>query len=239
MLQGYFDDSGTHDSSDVVVWAGFIGTPDQWAKLSDDWNARLRAPFAGEPGRQKPPLAMFHLAECVSKKGAFRDYSEAECDRIQWLFREIIVQSGVIGLGYAVDRIAYSALSDEDRQRMGDAEAACVSGCVMGADRAVEDHFGEPAPLTMNFDQRRTSALERMGAEEIVLGYGQLRSITALSLRGVAQCPPLQAADILATEHRWDVQRRIRGEANPRPHFASFMHRIHCQGFLWSGLEGR
>lgn len=44
MLIAYFDDSGTHDSSEVVLWQGAIGNKYQWALLDELWAKKLRDP---------------------------------------------------------------------------------------------------------------------------------------------------------------------------------------------------
>jgi hypothetical protein len=43
--QGYFDDSGTHATSEVVVVGGLIGRPDQWDQFEAAWAAKLANPL--------------------------------------------------------------------------------------------------------------------------------------------------------------------------------------------------
>ena len=40
-LTGYFDESGTHDGSPAVVFAGFLSTPGGWQRLERDWRRAL------------------------------------------------------------------------------------------------------------------------------------------------------------------------------------------------------
>ena len=41
MLSAYYDDSGTHDKLNVVVYGGLIGTEDQWTKFERAWKPKL------------------------------------------------------------------------------------------------------------------------------------------------------------------------------------------------------
>jgi hypothetical protein len=74
MIRGYFDDSGTHGNSSVVVLGGLIGNVEQWERFEIAWAARLADPL---PGYNKPPLPMFHLSACNARApgSGFEDYS--------------------------------------------------------------------------------------------------------------------------------------------------------------------
>jgi hypothetical protein len=66
MLTAYFDDSGTHTTSDLVLWCGLFGSEHQWKLFNELWAQILAEPCPG-----KPPLQRFHMTECQNSLGEF------------------------------------------------------------------------------------------------------------------------------------------------------------------------
>lgn len=62
MLQGYVDDSGSHQRSAVYVLAGFIATTEQWADFSDEWSSCLI---------EAPSVDYLKMHEASGLKGQF------------------------------------------------------------------------------------------------------------------------------------------------------------------------
>ena len=86
-LAGYFDDSGTHDDSDVVLWGGFVGQEDDWRSLEPEWNARLRV----------DGINAFHMKDCAGEigRGAFADMDYASRQNLIHDLRNIILAQPV------------------------------------------------------------------------------------------------------------------------------------------------
>ena|ERR1700757_1451487 len=81
MLGAFFDDSGTHAGSPVVVMGGLLGTAPQWNHFAENWTALLKAPYP-----YKPPLPHFHLTHCRNGLGEFANYSLAERGHLNYRF---------------------------------------------------------------------------------------------------------------------------------------------------------
>jgi hypothetical protein len=77
MLIAYFDDSGSHTDSDVVIWNGLFGNHYQWRLFNELWEAKLKDPSPG-----KEPLKRFHMFECQNSLGEFSGWSRTGAARM-------------------------------------------------------------------------------------------------------------------------------------------------------------
>lgn len=229
MLAAYFDDSGTHDDSSVVVWGGFLGTATQWSDFDEAWRAKLAAPLPG-----KSPLKKFSLADCNGRHGEFSGYSRAESDLVQNEFREIILQAGVVGLAYAIDRADWDKLvQGPARDLLGDAEVGSFSGCFNGVIAEAERLFPDELMLSLHFDRGRKSPKLDAIIDKVTQNYHGAPALVNMSFNRVVDFTPLQAADILATENYWQATSIVAGDHVLRPHFSHFLNRVKAtNGYL-------
>lgn len=226
MLKCYFDDSGTDAKSPALVWAGILGRAELIDKLDRDWRALLREPLPG-----KPPLEAFHLSSCAAAGGEFRTYSQAERDLTRRKFRQIIVESGAEGVGYAVSTKDYDELiQGAARDHYGTAEQCCVGGCIQYAlERSAELGVKQVAII---FDEgRRTPEIQSI-LDRVKANYVGPAELVHIGFSPVTKFAPLQAADTLATETFWNAKDYLKGVTVLRPHFNDFLKQIVAKGFI-------
>jgi hypothetical protein len=233
MLAAYFDDAGTHDASEMVVWGGFVGTASQWSDFDKAWRAKLTRPLPG-----KPHLTKFGLADCERHRGEFAGYGGAESDLLQNECRELIIQSGVIGLAYAVERAEWERLvTGPAKAFFGDAESVCFSACFQGAVDRARALFPDDLMLSLHFDRGRKSPKLDAIVDKVTNLYRGAPALVNISFNSVAQFTPLQAADIIATENYWHASGILSGTTEARPHFIHFLKRVKSDGYLMQEPE--
>jgi hypothetical protein len=126
MLAAYFDDSGTHAGSDIIVMACIIGTEAEWSRFEVAWKAQLLKPLP-----DKSPLRRFHMTDCVNGVEEFSGYSYAERDVVIKSFRDIILANNLQGRAIGVARHAWDLLiTGPHRLFFGDAESFCIRNCM-------------------------------------------------------------------------------------------------------------
>jgi hypothetical protein len=228
MLAAYFDDSGTHTTSRVVVWGGFMTTAEKWASLNEAWQAKLARPLAG-----KAPLEKFALADCQGCREAFTGYSRAESDLLQNEFRQLIVDANLVGMTYAADCDDWQRLvTGPALDYFGDAETVCFSACFNGAIERARRFFDDDLMLSLHFDRGRKSPKLDAIVGKVTTAYKGAPEIVNISFNRVKDFPGLQTADIIATENYWHAKGVIEGNVQPRPHFDHFLKRGHTNGYI-------
>lgn len=228
MLRAYFDDSGTHAGSDVVVAGGLIGTPTQWERFEKAWNAKLAVPLPG-----KPSLKKFSLSDCNSGKGAFIGYTQGERDAAMHDFRLIMVDAELIGTASAVDRKAWEELVvGPALVTHGSPLEQCIQNCFAETIKIADVH-PEGDQVAVVIDQGIwTKRLQNiMDPFALPLARPQIVSINSLA---VVATPALQGADTVATENFWHAKEWLRAGdlTQPRPHMRHFLARMRTQGFI-------
>lgn len=234
-LGAFFDDAGTHDSANVVSWGGLIGTVDQWCDLTDAWFRRLDDPF---PGGLPPHdrLSKFHLYDCVKGIGEFAEYTEPERSNLQYEFRKIISDSGLIGICFSIDRKAYArVVPDAAKEVVGDAEAVCFQACFAGAFELARKHFPEEIAMALYFDRitnpKRRAALDAVVEQQRHQKFGTVPLINHVTFGEMVKYPPLQAADLIATEQCWFTQKLLGYPSPDRDgHFKSYQKLVQVTG---------
>jgi hypothetical protein len=213
MLEGYFDDSGTHNDSNVVVWGGLIGPAEEFEKLDQKWRAQLLAPIPN-----KPPLEKFSLAHCVNAWGEFERYTPAERDLTRRNFRDLIIGVDIAPIAYIVMvEDYYAATRPLDRKYLGEAQNFAFSGCLNYLAKLIQTS-GER--VSCHFDQGQLGA-----GREAVLAAQQFHSpeiFRNLSIRfsPVVALTALQAADTIAYEAYQYGCHLVDPDAYPiNPHF--------------------
>lgn len=197
MLRAYFDDSGTHDASKIVLVAGLFGTEGRMDGLDRNWKRHLERPIDG----MKAPLTRFHMADCQASQGEFAGWSRTETDYFCHQLRTAIIESGVSAYVAACARKDWDDLVVGDmRAILGSAEGFCIRNCFVRTVAWAQRNTFDPK-MTFIFDNRPSpvkrdagvvfDAFQRETVEPAVVGIAFLSSY---------DIRPLQAADLLAWE---------------------------------------
>jgi hypothetical protein len=160
MLAAYFDDSGTHADSNVVLVAGIAGI--EWALASFDrlWKPHIDRPLCG----QKERLRRFHATDCNNSQNEFAGWSRTETDFFSHQLRAVILESGVKAYGIAISRRDWDdIITGELRGFLGDAEAYAITQCYVCALQWASANTFDPK-ITFVFDNRPSEIQRRARA---------------------------------------------------------------------------
>lgn len=229
MLECYLDDSGTHDSSRVIVWGGIVGHQQYLAEFEDGWNARLENPCEG-----RPPLKNgFHSYDLARGEGEFQGYNQAERDRSRYNFRKVIVDAGLTWVSYGISVEGWEKYSKGYFQLgIGSAERLIFGRTIMTVCDSAKE-FGEP--VSFQFDKGR----EAYVATIIQSAVDESRIDNGLVSHGfscVKKNVGLQAADLVAHEsYRYFTMYIDDQSAKPNAHLARLLEGAHDGQVGWFG----
>lgn len=221
MIGGFFDDSGTHANSPLVVIGGLLGTDAQWDIFADHWKALLACPLP-----DKEPLSSFHLSNCRAGEGEFERYRKAERDRVEFLFRQVILEAGLFTLGMAIDKLAWDELVVGSLfEKLGTPLECCFTKIIdMTIDTIRERRPGER--IYLFFDQGVQLRLAHW--REFYLSQTErYPEIEGIAYAPVSRVEALQGADMIAyATYQYGLQ-WLEDRQNPKinPHFRDFLRR--------------
>jgi hypothetical protein len=226
LLRAYFDDSGTHASSEVVVLAGLIGAGAQWDSFKRQWAEKLTCPLPG-----KPTLKRFHLSACNARDGEFQSYNDAEQDAVIHDFRQIIIDTKLTSIATGIDKRAWHELIvGPIRDVLGEPLVVCFVNCIDETIRIAEPQ-ADGHQIEVVFDQGIETERLREIAAAFIAPSRRLR-VDSVGFARVEDVLPLQGAYIVATENYWHAAQWLKfGDAAlPRPHLRHYLANMLHQG---------
>jgi hypothetical protein len=202
MLTAYFDDSGTHEQSDIVIVAGIFGTEARMDDLDASWKRRLDAPLSG----RKNPLSRFHAYDCFQSLGEFSGWTRTETDYFRHELRTVIIDSGVAAYGVACQRKDYDELIKEPvRSVLGTSEGFCINQCFVRSLDWVQANTYDPE-MKFVFDNRPSQVKRYAGTvyDAFARWVQPPPKLCGYSFLSSKKIRPLQAADMVA----WEMYQR-------------------------------
>ncbi len=197
MMTVYFDDSGTHDQSDIAVAACLISDVMRWKSYESEWKSVLDNAGIRDAG--------FHMAAFNFRKRPFDGWIEEKRHHVIKALIDIINRHAFVGIVTAVVKKDYDALvTGPLREKLGSQHYTfAVQSCLAFVEEwmTVSD---ARQPMHYVFDQMGkgkheiVSLFEDIAEREMAASFGiEPNGYSFANRKLVVQ---LQAADILAWE---------------------------------------
>jgi hypothetical protein len=230
MITAYFDDSGTHGQSEIVIVAGIFATEARTRLLERRWRKLLADPLEGH----KPSLKRFHMFDCQNSLGEFAGWTRTETDYLCHLLREELVGADISSYGVACPRKDWDELVTGDYKAIfGNAEGFCIRNCFVRtlawADRCTFD-----PEIRFVFDSRPKEVARDAGTVNHAYdSFIRDLKIHEVSFESANKTVLLQAADYVAWElytHAKDIFASGVNQPPKRPGFRKFVRDIQFEG---------
>lgn len=238
MLRAYFDDSGSHRDSDVVLWSGLFGNHYQWEHFEKLWAAKLQHPSPG-----KVPLKRFHMANCQAADGEFLGWSRTATDFLTYELGDIILRCGLYSDGAAISRKDWDDLVTGNlRTALGDAEGYSLRMAFVRALKWARMKGGE-SKIAFIFDRSKEREGEGKRIFELFERYASIESsgVTPVSVAfsDSYNVLPLQGADMLAWEQYRYATEYLRSDGKAKYASRKELQRLSRAGGITLGIAMR
>lgn len=128
-LRGYFDESGTHDTSNAVAVAGYISTPEQWEIFTTEWTSALR-----DWG-----LEYFHMTDFANRANEYRCWSDQDRRFRFARLLSIINRHALASIATVIPAKSYDVIFTKQARRFtGGPYGVAAACCFMEAARVLQ-----------------------------------------------------------------------------------------------------
>jgi hypothetical protein len=209
MLQGYIDDSGSHDEN-LFVLAGYVLPAEQWATFSDQWSICLR---------KEPQIRCFKMADAEYGDGYFTGMRE-EFRRLKIReLSEVITAHKPMGLSCSLRWDDYKRILRGRIPSDMDNPYVLLFWGILRLMHEWQRHLGGYHKVDFDFDEQGADAIQAVKwypeiKARVPEPYKSMLGRTPTFLDD-EEVVPLQAADMLA----WHVRRLKEFPDESRPVF--------------------
>jgi hypothetical protein len=210
LLTVHFDDSGTHEQSNIAVAACYASSIKQWIEFERNWNEL----------REREEFDVFHMADFAAGAGEFKGWDSERKRRVLSKVCSIINVRSLAGEAFSVTKKEYDELVRGDaRQYFGMnhytfAVRQCASRLGQWRNR-----FHRNDSMRYVFDWMSRGKGEIISVMDWAIGLsrggekrGIIPALGGYSFEHKEQIVPLQAADVLA----WTSFRQMECHVNKK-----------------------
>jgi len=206
LLRAYFDESGTHGEAAVTVIAGFVGTKKAWEGVESGWAGEL-ALYADRG------VKTFHMADLLAQSGEFARIDRPHLNGILTQLSKLLGSSGLSPICSSVVNEDWDAVVSEPAflARFPKPFDLCFEDVVrqlwIWAARNTRSELVAPMFAYQNEYHQRMGEIGRLyGSQD---WYRKVLGPIAFDFPD--RVIPLQAADFLAHQMNWSLERREYG----------------------------
>lgn len=226
----YFDESGTHPESSVVVVAGALARAGRWDYFSQQWQGILT-----EYG-----LDYFHMTDFAQRAGPYSGQSDEDRNLLFNRILAIVTMCVEFSVSIAVPVERFNRLfSGRTRRYCGGPYGLAAAACIIDVATAARELQPDADPwISYVFEsgaQGTGQVMKLFAANERDPESKEYFRLLSIRFENKRQFLPLQAADIMAYEHYLHYPRQM--GTNPRPVRDHNMFALSTIPHRWGHLE--
>jgi uncharacterized protein DUF3800 len=204
MFTAYFDESGTHHGSHVVVVAGYLSADEQWGRFCDEWQSVL----------DDYKIDYFHMTDFENRRKQFKNMLDSDRRRLLERLIAFIKIRQRIGFAVTFDLAVYNEMIQEFADLPLKQPYAFCALTLMGRIRAWLRKHSYDEYVAYVYESGAKHAGQVHSAYNYWMRQGELARIMRIGsmvFGDKRDVLPLQAADILAYETWKEVSNTIAG----------------------------
>jgi uncharacterized protein DUF3800 len=205
---GYFDETGTHDESRITAIGGYVGKKDSWAALEPQWLEILEA-------YRERGVRFFHMSEALAQRDQF---SRIDKPNMNYIITQL---SQLLGNAYPALEPFFAAVVNEDWEAVVRDEDflrrypkpldLCFDNLIQNLWRWAKTHTdGELVVPIFAYSAEYSARMAEIG--RLYGAHEWYRKVLGpIAFDYPERVVPLQAADLIAHQMNWDVEKRAFG----------------------------
>ncbi len=221
-MLAFVDDSKTDGGTADFTLAGYMGSRKTWESFNAAWRFELS---------RQPSVGFLHMVECDRLQGEFRGVSREKRDLKLFRLVDVIIRHDLLSFDSRLSQKAYKENLDGLTPYELRSPYSALFCAVIATAARLALHCKKPAKIEFTFDDQQGLGREAANSYGILKASLPRRIQNVLGgtpkFRSDVNCPPLQAADMLAWHLRRSRDPRFAGEH--RIPLAALRTNSHCE----------